>query len=678
MIHAAAASILALTAAAGPPAPADRAETETPDGVISYPPEFFAAARPTTALDMVQRLPGFAFDGGDSVRGFEGAAGNVLIDGKRPISKTDDLEEILRRLPASQVERIDLIRGGAPGVDMHGKSVLANVIRRSGGGARGLVATWNGHVYDGRDAPGVRIEGSGGSGGRNWEAGVRWTRGVDDGAGEGPRTRIDGAGVPLILSSIDSRGDGETSTLTGAYETPLASGAFRINGRLYQDLYDYQEDNLGRFPDTHLEHSHDSDDTQETELGLRFSRPFTPKTDLELIGLFQTKDETYGSTFDAPSYGELFELDRQSSESIVRSVFSYRWRPNLSFEAGGEGALNKLESGTRYTQQGVPVALPAANVRIEEKRGELFAKAVWRPTTAWTLEAGLREEGSTVTSEGDVVLEKTITFLKPRLALTWSPGPKTQLRARVERTAGQLDFDDFVATSSLNTGVVTAGNPNLSPESAWVVEAGVERRFWAKGAIVASVRHSELTDVVDRAPVFGPNGVFDAPANIGEGTKDELILNLTLPFDRFGLKGAQLQAEGTWRRSKVTDPTTGDSREISKLRPLEWEAHFTQDLPQWRMNWGIDAYGAWRETSYRYDQVSTTKLKTFVKPFVQWKPRPDLILRVEVQNATERGLRRTLTVYDGPRGASPIAFTDDRDNQFGRILFIRLQKNLGG
>ncbi|MFZ5728991.1 MAG: TonB-dependent receptor, partial [Pseudomonadota bacterium] len=44
-------------------------------GVISYPPAFFADAQPTTALEMVERLPGFALDVGDDVRGFEGAAG---------------------------------------------------------------------------------------------------------------------------------------------------------------------------------------------------------------------------------------------------------------------------------------------------------------------------------------------------------------------------------------------------------------------------------------------------------------------------------------------------------------------------------------------------------------------------------------------------------------------------
>jgi len=93
--------------------------------------------------------------------------------------------------------------------------------------------------------------------------------------------------------------------------------------------------------------------------------------------------------------------------------------------------------------------------------------------------------------------------------------------------------------------------------------------------------------------------------------------------------------------------------------------------------WSVRRRG-WRETSYRSNQVSTSKLKTFVKPFAQWKPMPDLAARVELPNLTERGFRKTLTVYDGPRGANPIAYVDDRDYQFGRMYYIRVRKTFGG
>ncbi|MDZ4052935.1 MAG: Plug domain-containing protein, partial [Phenylobacterium sp.] len=104
-------TLAALLASAAPAALAQTAAaSSSAQGVISYPQAFFAEQRPVTAYDMVGRLPGFTLDTGDNVRGFEGAAGNVLIDGGRPTSKTDTLDDILRRIPASQVDHIQLIR----------------------------------------------------------------------------------------------------------------------------------------------------------------------------------------------------------------------------------------------------------------------------------------------------------------------------------------------------------------------------------------------------------------------------------------------------------------------------------------------------------------------------------------------------------------------------------------
>ena len=46
-------------------------------------------------------------------QGVGGAVGNVVIDGQPPASKQDKLEDILKRIPAASVERIELIRGAA-------------------------------------------------------------------------------------------------------------------------------------------------------------------------------------------------------------------------------------------------------------------------------------------------------------------------------------------------------------------------------------------------------------------------------------------------------------------------------------------------------------------------------------------------------------------------------------
>src|SRR5580765_8060371 len=132
--------IWALAQAAAVAAPAGASVEQ---GVVSYRPEFFAALNPNNAEDMLGRIPGFSLDTGSSVRGFEGAAGNVLIDGLRPSSKSDSIDQILSRIPASKVERIDVIRGGAPGIDMQGKTVIANVITKKGDATRGLLSISN-------------------------------------------------------------------------------------------------------------------------------------------------------------------------------------------------------------------------------------------------------------------------------------------------------------------------------------------------------------------------------------------------------------------------------------------------------------------------------------------------------------------------------------------------------
>src|SRR5258706_10709287 len=198
--------VLAQAAAAATPAAVVSAQPVAQQGVTSYGPEFFAALRPNTALDMMQRLPGFSIDTGAGVRGYEAAAGNVLIDGQRPATKSEGVDAILQRLPAGQVARIDVIRGGAPGIDMQGKTVIANVIRKAGGGARGLFAYADQTAQNGQHSWALRLEGSGKVGVRSWEAGLFTGHFIDDGQGNGPRVRLDGAGKALIRGDVHAKG----------------------------------------------------------------------------------------------------------------------------------------------------------------------------------------------------------------------------------------------------------------------------------------------------------------------------------------------------------------------------------------------------------------------------------------------------------------------------------------
>ncbi|MDB5424208.1 MAG: hypothetical protein JWQ29_1624 [Phenylobacterium sp.] len=657
------------TTPAGPAAPAQA-------GVISYPASYFAALQSQNANEMLSHLPGFTLDTGNSSRGYEGSAGNVLIDGQRPASKTDRLDEILKRMPIGVVERIDLIRGGAPGIDMQGKTVLANVIRRKGAATRLLVAVAQSHDSDGRTVAASRFEGSGSLGPHKWEFGTFYGRSLDDGAGDGPGVIVRASGA-RELSDIRTEGDNHLAFGSGSVESPVAGGSLRLNGRLYSEKYKYDEDDRLIAPVAGAVSDDVVQRTDETEIGSAFNRAIGSRANVELVALRQTRDRSLDEVFAASDTATAFSLNRQSSEAIARAVVKYRFTARLSGEAGAETALNKLDSHTRFTINGASANLPAANVRVQEKRSELFAKAAWRPADPWTFDAGLRYESSTITSRGDVLLGKTLHYLKPRLAAAWAPQEATQVRLRLEREVGQLNFDDFVATSKLTTASgVTAGNPNLNPQQAWVAEAELEQRFWGAGSVVLTARHSRLTDAVDRG--LDPSGTFDAPTNIGSGTKDELALTATVPFARWGLKGLEVKGDVTRRWSSVTDPTTRRKREISGLHPVDWNLSFSYDMPAQRFRWGANLYGSFRETYYRFNLIDTTKYDSYLAPFAEWRATPDITLRFELDNATAREVRQTVLVYPGPRSAGGKPDVQDRNLGNGRIFYFRVRKTLGG
>lgn len=164
---------------------AQHASAEPTAGVISYPPAFFAAQQPANASEMLARIPGFALDNGAAVRGFEGAGGNVLVDGQRPASKTESIDAILGRIPASQVERIDIVRGGAPGIDMQGKAMIANVILRKGRGTHAQLEANASQLPDGRTVGDLEWQASGGFRDHAWEASGLFAKGHSSLLGQG-------------------------------------------------------------------------------------------------------------------------------------------------------------------------------------------------------------------------------------------------------------------------------------------------------------------------------------------------------------------------------------------------------------------------------------------------------------------------------------------------------------
>ena len=649
------------------PAPAANA------AVTAYPASFFADQRPNTALDMVNRLPGFSFDDGTSARGFAGTAGNVVIDGQRPTSKTDDLQSILSRIPAANVERVDLIRGGAPGIDMQGQTVVANVILRKADSTR-LEVDLQDNIWLDHQAPAASVQFTRQTGDSTYEASLTRLGNFSDAVGKGYHDITDVATGTVTHQNARLNGFAAGQGATAAATVPLLGGQFKANLALQDSPWrgaDFFTSGAG------AETISDRNDNKNAELGLHWIGP-VGAPELETLLLQRFGRYTDVNADDAPTGTRVFALKNRTGESIARATLRYAVSPDLRFEGGAEGAYNFLNGGSAYSENGVAVPLPSASANVNEKRGEAFALGNWKFAPGWTLEAGARMEFSTISETGETSLSRSFFYPKPRVLLTWNPDAQDQIRFRYEKVLGQLDFGNFVASSSLSDSGVHGGNAQMKPDQHQQFELTYERDFWGKGALVVSVLHEEIADLMDLIPIAGDSGVFDAPGNIGAGHNWEFGSTLTLPLDRIGLENGLLKINNTWRFSGVRDPATGEMRRISGQRPQNVNITLTQDIPSLNSTWSIFYFNAWDEYYARATFLQHARCTPpYITAYWEYKPAPDWSLHFELDNFLPFGYQNINYNYAGLRGATPLVSIEKTSFKSQPRLFIEIRKTFG-
>ena len=651
-------------------ATAAAAVTTTDQGVLVYDAAYFTQYAPNTANDMVSRVPGFSINDGDSSRGFEGAVGNVLINGARPASKTDTGSAVLNRTPANRVARIELIRGGIPGIEMQGYSVVVNVVLKNDASREQIVSLNTSIFEDGPTLFGGSYQYSERRGDYSW--GLNYSDGISqsDSTGVGPQRRYGPDGTLLRDEMSENTAWGGSHTLRGTFAGPLLGGKIDLTARA--GVMDWNSDNVFTEADKHRQQL-SSTDTDLAEFGLTYTRPIGAKLVSETRFIHEIEnvdgvDSSVSRVGGAVNGSTSIDYVADASETILRSLVRYRKSEALDFEFGGEVAYNALDTDFSMVADNQPVLVPSSAVTVEELRGELFGKSTWRINPKWTLETGLRLEQSTISQSGDSDLEKTFTFAKPRVQLSWTPRQSTQMRLRFERVVGQLNFGDFAASSELSDDMVYGGNANLEPEQRWVSELTFEQRFWGDGVLSVGLRHDEIEGVIDYMPLVGGHS---ARGNIGDGTHDRLNASLTVPFDRFGLAGARLKASNVWNHTRVTDPTSGEERRISGLRPSQPEYIFTHNIQSWNVEWSFAYLPFMEQPNYTPDRYTVWRGKDYLQLIVDYKPKPGLSIRAQANYWDAFDVYRTDYVSHDDRS---VAFTEVRNIQPRMFYQLRVRQ----
>lgn len=666
-------AVLTLPAFAQTTTPAPAAAPAS-SGPRVYVPADFAQFAPQTALDMLNRVPGFSIKYEDLERGLGEATGNVVINGQRLSGKSNDVVTELSRIPAKNVERIEIVDGET--LDIPGLSgQVANVIVKTGGitGQYAYRPEFRSYYTDPLFTRfEISVSGTKGP--------VQYTLGLDNranrsGAG-GPTWIYNPSGSIIEERDEEWRGNAERPRISGrfVFDAPGdAVGNLNLSyGRL---LFDYLESGtrVGTRSGNYERRVTVDETGHNYEIGGDYEFGFGPGR-LKLIGVGRgsnyPNETTVIDRFAGGSEvsGFRFMQDGTENEFIGRS--EYRWNASgAEWQISAEGAFNSLDNVSRLFEMGpssqfIEVELPGGVAEVEEDRYEVMGSygRSLSPTVTMKLSAG--GEYSQLAQVGAGGTTRTFWRPKGEFSTAWKVSPRTDLTVKLARRVGQLNFFDFLASVDVSNDVETAANPDLVPEQSWELDLEGVRSLGALGRTTLRLYGRQIDDIIDYIPI-GASG--EAPGNLDHATVYGIESRSTFNLDTVGWRGARVDAHLGWQDSSVEDPLTGETRPISNSLQEFFSVSLRHDIQNTDWAWGSGYSYQLNAKNYRLTEVGRLwEGPVWGDVYVEHKNVYGLTVRAGVYNLLAADSMWNRTVHAGRR-TDPVDFIEERDRQIGPI-----------
>jgi outer membrane receptor protein involved in Fe transport len=679
-------------------APAGTPATPTPANgrTIQYPASFFAPFAPRTALDVARQVPGISLDFGNSdVRGFSGAVGNIVINGERPSTKSESLDTLLSRIPASRVVRVEVGPGDLYGADYASKGQVLNIVLSAQSGFDGEISgsvhrDWTGHLApDGTVTALIKR----GASSFNLSAGT----GVNDWTEEGTDDLFEASSGDLLehrrkINTVRQRDPFISASWALEHGD---NDSIHLNARWAPSTFKLTQTNhvtpvSGPERDDALIEDYK---TPVIELGGDISKPLgAGAVKLVALATRRTKDN-----FDAnynrglggsPLLGGFEQTEKAKlQETIGRISYSQPKLLGFSFEGGLEVAYNKLvdnldlsvidDTGTKTR-----IDLPIDNATVSEIRGEAYLNAGRALSSNVRLDLGLRYEASKLKVRGDAIADRTLKFFKPSVTLDWRPGNGWHTQASIRRTVAQLNFYDFISSADLASERVNGGNADLQPQRTWEARLLAEKPILGDGLINVELGYDLVQLLQDRILVFDSNGnAFDAPGNIGTGRRQFVDINLDAPLSRFGLSGVRWKAEATFNRTRVEDPIWHTQRRWTDNNAnwpwFNWYTELRRDAGP--LSYGIAASDRDKFFIFRTDEIySNWNGGPYGTAFVEYRPDSRTTIRLDADNIFNTDANAHRVLYRPNRTIIDPTFIENRERNIHTAFTLSIKRSFGG
>ncbi|MDG1996779.1 MAG: TonB-dependent receptor plug domain-containing protein [Emcibacteraceae bacterium] len=674
--------------------------------VVTYDKAYFTKFEVVTLLDMLSRIPGvqeildksraekeslarLGMTGG--TRGFGSGGDQILIDGKRLAGKNNNIDDTLARINAANIEKIDLIRGAASGLDVQSQGFVINIILVKGASTSSTFWKLGGALNVGDEGGhDITLSHSGTKGRFDYSATLESKRTFRV---QNRDQKFSYGQSDVIARHMTGRTPNrkDVHKLSGTLSYSFTDGALlRLNALYSPERQDDIENRTHTFLDesfgpsiTVVDDTLSADgnrklteewsnytDPQKIELGGDYSRKLGSVGSLKTLFVFNKEQADINKSFSKGEGVSKFHYQQQDSvldksEMILRSSISRSITQSQSLEIGGEAALNKFNrsfmNSTRATIADDLLLKNNDDVKIQENRYEVFLNHNYTISSQVSLSSSLTTEFSKIAADnffadGSVVHEEAkFTFFKPRMNFRYDINTQDQLRLTVERVVSQLDFNNFATSYNALTEIIDFGNTSIKPMRSWDFTAAFEHRFPNdSGSISLELFYKKYTDYIhkvdftDYVDVIGNSISADQylslptiektlvkadftskSGNVPSATTYGVKFKSSYRLGFIGLKDAVFSMSYDYEKSNLINPFNGEDIRFSYKPSTELKFTYRHDVTEFQLSYGGSV--AFRRGFYAHDIR------------LIWPGTPGTLIEVFVEKYVYNGIKLRLS-----------------------------------
>lgn len=679
----------------------EASQAEEESSTVVYQADYFDQYQPFSVNDMLARIPGIDLargGGGGSRRGLGAGGDQVLINGRRIAGKGNEGNAQLSRIPATEVEYIEIIRGTSGDLDVRGGNQVINVVLQQAQSSASYAYEINAdHYHDGKIQPGAKLSVTGQNRKLNFflsaELEPRWE------FRDGFESAFDVNGTLANTVDRDEGRDAWPTTLQAnlGYEFSAQDTAnlnLQWNDNAYDSYADRVLTDLTADPATRtLERDEIPVDEGSWEVGGDYMHVFEDGNRWKTLFIANDSDNnSVRSRYQLDGVEREIDLYlsnmERTRERIIRSSYIANLSDTQSIEAGIEraqtildtslqlGLLGSESDGARF---GGLAAVTDTTGTVEEMRYEYFAIHNWQMNEKMSLESTMLYEDSTISQTGSTNRSRSFGFFRPRFDYRYDLTNSVQFRGTVEKVVAQLSFRDFTAGVDSGDDEQNAfeGNSNLRQQQLWRYEANLEYRLpQDAGVINTNLFYEDLQDVIDNVDVSTATEILSARGNAGNGERYGLRLNSSLRLSFINQPQILVTAALNLEESTMIDPFLQRDRERSmRGGGSSYSFGFRHDIPSFNnMNYGVnyrrEFYNEFRV--YDIDKIEQYPKIGFYSAWAEIQGQGGIVYRFEARDARDRC--RVRTRYTGGTIATGVIDEiEDSCSDTGPVLAIKIR-----